>query len=132
RGNHVLFFHRRLVFLSPHVARMQEFPRKLPSEFLPRGGLRWLLAEVTFAEKPADDILQGPTGGGDLAVTIAGLPKKLLGERIDHHVCGAGVESDNLIEGCSHRKRGDVCDTSNIEHPPANRRIAIEQVIKEG
>ena len=68
----------------------------------------------------------------DAAVAIIGLAEEAIGDRVNHHVAGAGVESRNLFRGCSRRDCCQVRDAADVLHDAADLLVAIEQVIEEG
>ena len=79
--------------------RFDELLRELASEFLAPGGLGRLAAEKWQAQDLSNDRLENRTRSCNSAIAIVGLTEEPLGDRVDHHVAGAGVEGNHLLGG---------------------------------
>src|SRR6266404_5121482 len=105
---------------------------ELASELFASGGFGRLAKEKWETQSPRNNAVKYQACGRDASIAIVGLPEKPVDDCIDHHVARAGVESRNLLRGCSRRNYRQVGDAANVLHDVPNFGIAIEQVIEEG
>ena len=74
------------------------------SEFFAAGGFGRLAAEERQAQEIGNDWLEQSRRSRRCGRRDRRACEKVVGDGVDHHVAGAGVESRNLFRGCSRRE----------------------------
>jgi len=95
-------------------------------------GFGWGLAEEFFFEGGVDDRGEDFSAGGDAAVAVVGLREELLGESIDDHVAGAGVERDDFCLARACGDGGEVADAADVLEDAGAARVREEDVVEKG
>src|SRR6185437_1906117 len=67
-----------------------------------------------------------------VAVVAQAAASEMRGERVDDHVAGASVKSEDVFRLRGGREHGEVGDASDIERDAATTGIAIKKVVDEG
>ena len=76
--------------------------------------------------------LDGLAAGGQPSIAIEGLVEQMLGDGVDHHVAGPGVEGDDLLGQRARRNRREIADAAEVLHDAPVTAMAVEHVIEEG
>src|ERR1700761_1295458 len=111
--------------------RSQAFDERCP-ELLAARALWRALAVVGIAQQCGEDGLIRSAGSRETPATVVGLAEDLLGERIDDHVGGAGIEGDQLIECSACRNEGEVSDAAEVLQHARAARMREECRIEQG
>ena len=68
----------------------------------------------------------------ELAIAIEGLAEPFLGQSVDHHIAGAGIEGGYILGRGLRRNRSEICNPADVEGNPPHMRMSIEQVVEIG
>src|SRR5204863_177383 len=98
---------------------------KLAAELLAARGLWRLPAEKRLAQDVGYYVFKRSPGSRDFPIAIISLAEQMLGDSIDNHVPGSGVEGKYLFRRCAGRNRSEIRDARaacvhRLQHSAAN------------
>ncbi len=119
-------------FVAVAAAGFEEAGGVGGAELLASGGFGRGLAEEFFFELGGEDWRENFSGCRDAAVAVVGPGEELLGEGVDDHVAGAGVEGDDFVlRGCG-GDDSEVADAADVLEDAGAGGMREENGIEEG
>src|SRR6266566_426928 len=90
--------------------------------------------QIGIAQELVEKSADAPAFGGEMGVVIESLaPSCEMGdEGVNEHICGAGVEGEDLLRPGRRWKNRDVGDASEIERNAAELGVAIQEIVSVG
>ena len=120
------------IFFGDATTGADECVHEFATEIFAAGGLRSFATEERASENFVNHTFEDTPTGGNATIAIVRLLKEALGDSVDNHVAGTGIEGDDVFGSSSGRNRGEVGDAADVLHDASTTVMAIQDVVEKG